>query len=80
MMSIFFVKSNPEETKNAKALYEELGRATSAAGYQPYRVSVSGMGKLAEMAPESVALARAFKRAIDPGRHSRTRQVRRLSL
>jgi 4-cresol dehydrogenase (hydroxylating) len=66
LMSIFFVKSNPEEIKNAKALYEELGRATSAAGYQPYRISISGMGKLVDAAPESVALARAFKRAIDP--------------
>ncbi|HEY3196409.1 MAG TPA: FAD-binding oxidoreductase [Nitrospirales bacterium] len=66
LMSIFFIKSNPEETRNAKALYEELERATSAAGYQPYRVSVLGMGKLVDSAPESIALARAFKRAIDP--------------
>src|SRR5207253_11515046 len=66
LMSIFFVKSNPEEIRNAKALYEELGRATSAAGYQPYRISILGMGKLVDAAPESVALARAFKRAIDP--------------
>ena len=47
-----------------KALGEEHLRTGTSD--QPYRITILGMGKLVDAAPESVALARAFKRAIDP--------------
>ena len=66
LMAIFFVKQSAEETAKARELYEALGRATGAAGYQPYRVSVTGMGEVAGLAPDFAALARTLKHALDP--------------
>ena len=66
LMAIFFVKQSAEEVSKARELYEALGRATSAAGYQPYRTSVMGMSELAGMAPDFSALTRCIKEALDP--------------
>ena len=66
LMSIFFLKEDPQQERKASLLYEELSEATAKAGYQPYRTSVTGMGKLAEMAPEFNALAKCLKDALDP--------------
>ena len=66
LMAIFFVKENAEQAARASELYEALSRATSDAGYQPYRISVTGMSKLADMAPDFSTLTRCIKSALDP--------------
>ena len=66
LMSIFFLKENPAQVRNATLLYEELSDKTAQAGYQPYRTTVSGMGKLAQMSPEMNALTKRLKDALDP--------------
>ena len=66
LMSIFFLKEDPEQVRNATLLYEELGRTTINAGYQAYRTSVTGMGRFAEMAPGFNSLTRCLKDALDP--------------
>jgi 4-cresol dehydrogenase (hydroxylating) len=67
LMSIFFRKDDPRQVENAQALYAELGRVTSAAGYQPYRVSVPGMERLTRMGPGFLSVGRSIKRALDAG-------------
>jgi len=66
LMAIFFLKEDAEQVARASELYEALSRATSEAGYQPYRISVTGMSKLADMAPDFSALTRCIKAALDP--------------
>jgi 4-cresol dehydrogenase (hydroxylating) len=66
LMAIFFLKENAGQVDKAAQLYEALSRATSEAGYQPYRISVTGMSKLADMAPDFAALTRCIKEALDP--------------
>ena len=66
LMSIFFLKEDQQQVLAAKELYEQLSRATSAATYQPYRVSVLGMGHLTSVSPESARFVRMLKSAVDP--------------
>lgn len=66
LTSIFFRKDKPGEPERAKQLYQELSSATSAAGYQPYRVGTGGMLSLAKAAPGFVEFAHVIKSAIDP--------------
>ena len=66
LTSIFFRKDDPGQTENARALYRELNRATSQAGYQTYRMGVGSMAGLAQTAPEFVAFTRKLKVAADP--------------
>ena len=69
LMSIFFRKQSPDETDRAQRLYAELGAATRAAGYQPYRVSVVGMGIEQNDGLQAWQSAlRAMKVSLDPGR------------
>lgn len=63
---IFFDKSNEDETGRAQALYDELGSATTSAGYQQYRTGTGGMHKLASSAPQFVAIVRAIRQGLDP--------------
>lgn len=66
LMSIFFLKDNPEQVHKAALLYDALSQATADAGYPPYRASIPGMRKLADMAPEFNALTARLKEALDP--------------
>ena len=66
LMSIFFDFQNPDQVRNARELYDALSRATTAAGYQPYRVGTQGMEKLAAAAPEFNAFLSRLKHAVDP--------------
>ena len=69
LMSIFFRKERRDESDRARRLYAELSKATGAAGYQPYRMSVLGMGsEHPEGAGDWVEALRAVKAALDPGR------------
>ena len=63
---IFFEKQDPDEARRAKALYTQLMEDILAAGYAPYRVSVGGMARLAQISPAFTRLARRLKAAIDP--------------
>jgi 4-cresol dehydrogenase (hydroxylating) len=64
---ILFDKEDAEETSRAQALYDELGSATTAAGYQQYRTATPGMHKLANSAPQFVSLVRSIRESLDPG-------------
>lgn len=66
LMSIFFRKDDPGQTRNASALYNALNEATSRAGYQTYRMGVGGMAHLAQAAPEFIGFTRKLKMAVDP--------------
>jgi 4-cresol dehydrogenase (hydroxylating) len=66
LMSVFFDKSDAYETARAKALYEELGEVTQAAGYQAYRASTANMDRILAPAPEFQKLANTIKSALDP--------------
>src|SRR5258706_2130674 len=66
LTSIFFLKSDPAQVERASQLYEALSAATAKAGYQPYRVSVSGMAKMSDLSPPFNDFARQLKAAIDP--------------
>ncbi len=66
LTSIFYLKDNPAQCERARQLYGELSAATSAAGYQQYRVGTSGMLSLAKSAPGFIAFAKALKSAADP--------------
>jgi len=68
LMSIFFLKDDPEQVLRAKRLYEELCRATTADGYQQYRIGVGGMDQLIASTPEFVSFARTLKAAVDPSK------------
>jgi 4-cresol dehydrogenase (hydroxylating) len=63
---IFFDKSDADETSRAQALYDELGDATTSAGYQQYRTGTGGMHKLASSAPQFTAMVRAIRQGLDP--------------
>lgn len=66
LMSIFFRKETAGEPERARRLYIELGAATSAAGFQQYRIQTSGQAGLVEKAPAFAAFARQLKAAADP--------------
>jgi len=66
LMSIMYVKANPEETARAQALYNDLARVTEEAGYQQYRTSVAYMDRILDQAPEFKAFANRLKAAADP--------------
>lgn len=66
LMSIFFRKEDADEVKRAKQLYSALNDATSQAGFQPYRMGVSGMLRLRETAPDFVRFLQQMKAGVDP--------------
>jgi 4-cresol dehydrogenase (hydroxylating) len=67
LMSIFYLKNEPDQVAAARQLYEALGRATTAAGYQQYRVGVTGMPNVPRTAPEFASFLRTLKSVADPG-------------
>ena len=68
LMSIFFRKEHQDESDRARRLYAELSAATLAAGYQPYRMSVIGMGVEHVEGPGLwLAALRVMKTSLDPG-------------
>ena len=66
LMSIFFMKSDPGQERRARELYKELGRVTSAAGYQQYRMGTGGMESLGKSAPDFIRVVGVLRRALDP--------------
>lgn len=66
LMSIMYLKDDPEQVAKAKALYQDLSRITIEAGYQQYRTSVAYMHKILDQAPEFKAFANLLKSAADP--------------
>lgn len=66
LMSVFYDKEDPDETRRAEALYFEMGEATQRAGYQQYRTSTLYMDRVLEPAPEFRALCDRIKTALDP--------------
>ncbi len=66
LMSLFFLKRDPEQAARAAALYDALGAAVAEAGYQQYRTSVPGMRKLALADPALARLLGALKTGADP--------------
>lgn len=66
LMSIFYDRDDPDETRRAEALYYEIGKVTQAAGYQQYRTSVAYMDRILAPAPEFLDVSRRIKAALDP--------------
>jgi 4-cresol dehydrogenase (hydroxylating) len=66
LMSIFFLKDDPPQVQRGKELYKELTRATTGAGYQQYRVSVTGMPDVPSRATEFGRFTRDIKATLDP--------------
>lgn len=66
LTSIIYVRDDPAQTAKAEALYNELVRATEAAGYQQYRTSVAFMDRILDQAPAFKAFANQLKAAADP--------------
>lgn len=66
LMSIFYDKDDPDETRRAEALYFEMGEVTQQAGYQQYRTSTIFMDRVLKSAPEFEAVCNRIKAALDP--------------
>lgn len=66
LTSIFFLKDDPTQVRQAHELYAALSAAIAGAGYQTYRVSTEGMAALEGYAPGFVQLGRRLKGALDP--------------
>jgi 4-cresol dehydrogenase (hydroxylating) flavoprotein subunit len=66
LMSVFYDKEDPDQTRRAEALYFEMGEVTQKAGYQQYRTSTMFMERILKPAPEFQALCSRIKTALDP--------------
>jgi 4-cresol dehydrogenase (hydroxylating) len=66
LTSIFFDKTNADETGRAQALYYAICDKTQEAGYQQYRTSTAYMERILRSAPEFQQLAQRIKGALDP--------------
>lgn len=66
LLSIFYDKSNKEETSRAEELYFTLGKVTQEEGFQQYRTSTLYMDKVFSNAPEFLKFCQTLKSAIDP--------------
>jgi 4-cresol dehydrogenase (hydroxylating) len=66
LMSVFYDKNDPDESKRAAALYYEMGDVTQKAGYQQYRTSTMYMDRIFSNAPEFLSFCQKLKKAIDP--------------
>ncbi|MDD2766171.1 MAG: FAD-binding oxidoreductase [Candidatus Moranbacteria bacterium] len=65
---ILFRLNDTEDAERAKRCYEELFQAGQKMGYIPYRLSLSSMHLLKDLAPSSTHLASILKTSIDPKR------------
>jgi 4-cresol dehydrogenase (hydroxylating) len=66
LMSVFYDREDPDETRRAEALYFEMGDVTQRAGYQQYRTSTMFMDRILRPAPEFQRLCNRLKTALDP--------------
>lgn len=66
LVSIFFDRDDPDETRRAEALYAAIRDACLARGYQQYRTSTPGCRNILESAPDLRRFADRLKRAVDP--------------
>jgi 4-cresol dehydrogenase (hydroxylating) flavoprotein subunit len=66
LMSVFYDKEDPDETRRAEALYFDIGAVTQKAGYQQYRTSTMFMDRIMGPAPEFRDLCNRIKMALDP--------------
>jgi 4-cresol dehydrogenase (hydroxylating) flavoprotein subunit len=66
LIEIFYDRQNLDECARMQALYEDLGEATSRAGFQQYRTSVAYSERIFESAQPFQRMVDALKRAVDP--------------
>lgn len=67
ILNVAFDKSLADETRQAMECYDAVGSALIEAGYIPYRSGPRGMSKLVPPGDTFWEVARALKRALDPG-------------
>ncbi len=65
LMSIFYRRDDPDETRRALDLYEDLCRHTLAAGYQQYRTQAPRT-QILDCDPDFRGVANRIKAALDP--------------
>jgi 4-cresol dehydrogenase (hydroxylating) len=66
LTSLFYDKTDKEETARVLALYNEISETTQAQGYQQYRTSTIFMDRIFSNAPEFKELADRIKGVLDP--------------
>ena len=66
VIAISYDKSDPMDTKNAFACYEELLRANVEAGYIPYRLGIQSMEYMIQKEDMFWDVVRDIKKALDP--------------
>ncbi len=66
LTSLFYDKTDADETARVLALYNEIAETTQAQGYQQYRTSTIFMDRIFSNAPEFKELACRIKGLLDP--------------
>jgi 4-cresol dehydrogenase (hydroxylating) len=66
LTSLFYDKTDPDETARVLALYNEIAETTQALGYQQYRSSTAFMDRIFSRSPEFKELACRIKGVLDP--------------
>jgi 4-cresol dehydrogenase (hydroxylating) len=66
LTSLFYDKTDADETVRVHALYNEIAETTQAQGYQQYRTSTGFMDRIFARAPEFLDLANRIKGVLDP--------------
>lgn len=66
LTSLFYDKTDADETARVLALYNEIAETTQAQGYQQYRTSTAYMDRIFSNAPEFKDLACRIKGVLDP--------------
>ena len=66
LTSLFYDKTDADETARVLALYNEIAETTQAQGYQQYRTSTAYMDRIFSNAPEFKDLACRIKGLLDP--------------
>ncbi|MBP9127881.1 MAG: FAD-dependent oxidoreductase [Elusimicrobia bacterium] len=67
LTSLFYDKTDTDETARVLALYNEIAESTQTMGYQQYRTSTAFMGRIFSKSPEFKELACRIKGVLDPG-------------
>jgi 4-cresol dehydrogenase (hydroxylating) len=66
LTSLFYDKTDADETARVLAVYNEIAETTQALGYQQYRTSTAFMDRIFSNAPEFKNLACQIKGVLDP--------------
>lgn len=66
LTSLFYDKTDADETERVHALYNEISETTQSQGYQQYRTSTGFMDRIFSNAPEFLRLANRIKGVLDP--------------